>query len=100
MRRNDSSAADLGPVTGITGGLVSSMSVTLSFVQQSRERAGAAVHYALASGIILAWCIMFARVIAEVLVVNPALVTSVLAPFGAMEMVVGLFAGFTFTVTP
>jgi uncharacterized membrane protein (DUF4010 family) len=80
------------PLTGITGGLVSSTSVTLSLVQQSRERAGAAAHYALASGIILAWCIMFARVITEVLVVNRALVASVLAPFAAMQVVAGLFA--------
>ena len=78
-------------LTAITGGLVSSTAVTLSFVQQSRERSGAA-HYALASGIILAWCIMFARVITEVLIVNRALVTSLLAPFGAMEVVAGLFA--------
>jgi uncharacterized membrane protein (DUF4010 family) len=79
-------------LTGITGGLVSSTSVTLSFVQQSRERAGAAAHYALASGIILAWCIMFARVITEVLVVNRALVMPLLTPFAAMEVVAGLFA--------
>jgi len=79
-------------LTGLTGGLVSSTSVTLSFVQQSRARAGAAAHYALAGGIILAWCIMFVRVITEVLVVNRALVTSVLAPFGAMEVVAGVFA--------
>jgi uncharacterized membrane protein (DUF4010 family) len=78
-------------LAGITGGLVSSTAVTLSLVQQSRER-GAAAQYALAGGIILAWCIMFARVITEVLVVNRALVASVLAPFGAMEVVAGLFA--------
>ena len=54
--------------------------------------AGASAHYALASGIILAWCIMFARVVIEVLIVNPALVASILAPFGAMEVVAALFA--------
>ena len=79
-------------VTGVTGGLVSSTAVTLSFVQQSRKGVRAAAHYALASGIILSWCIMFARLIIEVLVVNRALVTSILAPFGAMEVVAGLFA--------
>ncbi len=79
-------------LTGLTGGLVSSTAVTLSFVHQSRERAGAAAHYALSSGIILAWCIMFVRVITEVLVVNRPLVTSILAPFGAMLVVAGLFA--------
>jgi uncharacterized membrane protein (DUF4010 family) len=35
---------------------------------------------------------MFARVITEVLVVNRALITSVLTPFGAMEVVAGVFA--------
>lgn len=79
-------------LTGLTGGLVSSTSTTLSLVQQSRERAPAGIPYALASGIILAWCIMFARVIVEVLVVNRALITSVLAPFVVMELVAGAFA--------
>ncbi len=79
-------------LTAITGGLVSSTAVTLSFVQQSRERAAAGAHYALASGIILAWCIMFARVIIEVFVVNRALVMSVLVPFAAMEVVACVFA--------
>ncbi len=79
-------------LTGISGGLVSSTAVTLSFVRQSHQRAGASAHYALASGIILAWCIMFARVVIEVLIVNPALVASILAPFGAMEVVAALFA--------
>jgi uncharacterized membrane protein (DUF4010 family) len=79
-------------LTAITGGLVSSTAVTLSFVQQSRERAAAAARYALAAGIILAWCIMFARVIVEVFVVNRVLGASILVPFGAMELVAGLFA--------
>lgn len=84
------------PLTAITGGLVSSTAVTLSLVQQSRERAYAAARYAIAAGIILAWCIMFARVIIEVLVVNRALLASVLVPFGAMEVVAGLFAAIYF----
>jgi uncharacterized membrane protein (DUF4010 family) len=79
-------------LTGLSGGLVSSTSVTLSLVQQSRERAETAVHYSLASGIILAWCTMFVRVITEILVINRALITSVLAPFGAMVVVAGVFA--------
>jgi len=79
-------------LTGITGGLVSSTAVTLSFVQQSREGVAAAAHFALAGGIVLAWCIMFARVITEVLVINRALVTAILVPFGAMGVVAGLVA--------
>jgi uncharacterized membrane protein (DUF4010 family) len=80
-------------VTGLAGGLVSSTSVTLTFVHQSRHRASDAAHHALAGGIILAWCIMFARVIVEVLVVNRALVASIILPFAAMEVVALVFAG-------
>jgi uncharacterized membrane protein (DUF4010 family) len=79
-------------LTGLTGGLVSSTAVTLSFAQQSRQRTEATVHYALATGIVLAWGIMFLRVITEVLIVNRALLTSVLAPFGAMALVASVFA--------
>ena len=61
------------PLTGLTGGLVSSTAVTLAFSRQSREPGYAAAAPALASGILLAWAVMFARVIVEVLVVNRAL---------------------------
>jgi len=72
------------PLTGITGGLVSSTAVTLAFSRQSREPAYARAAPALASGILLAWAVMFVRVIVEVLVVNRALLGSVLLPFAAM----------------
>jgi uncharacterized membrane protein (DUF4010 family) len=72
------------PLTGITGGLVSSTAVTLAFSRQSRDPAYAGAAPALASGILLAWAVMFARVIVEVLVVNRALLGSVLVPFAAM----------------
>jgi uncharacterized membrane protein (DUF4010 family) len=75
--------ADRGIVlTGLTGGLVSSTAVTLSFARQSQEDRGAA--HTLACGMLLAWCVMFGRVIVEVLVVNPALVARVVVPFAAM----------------
>jgi uncharacterized membrane protein (DUF4010 family) len=69
-------------LTGITGGLVSSTAVTLSFARESR--AGGRAATALAGGILLAWAIMFARVVVEVFVVNPGLVGRVLPPFLAM----------------
>jgi len=72
------------PITGITGGLVSSTAVTLAFSRQSREPAYAGAAPALASGILLAWTVMFVRVIVEVLVVNRALLGPVLVPFAAM----------------
>jgi uncharacterized membrane protein (DUF4010 family) len=72
------------PLTGLTGGLVSSTAVTLAFSRQSREPAYADAAPALASGILLAWAVMFVRVIVEVLVVNPALLGQVLVPFATM----------------
>src|SRR4029077_4096653 len=77
--------ADRGIVlTGLTGGLVSSTAVTLSFARQSREDTRRATAHTLACGVLLAWCIMFGRVIAEVLVVNRALVVRLLIPFAMM----------------
>ncbi len=74
------------PLTGVTGGLVSSTAVTLAFSRQSRDPAYATAAPALASGILLAWAVMFARVIVEVLVVNRALLGAVLVPFSAMAL--------------
>lgn len=77
--------ADRGIVlTGVTGGLVSSTAVTLSFARQARAGVAAATASALASATLLAWCIMFGRVVVLVLVVNRALVGHVLLPFAVM----------------
>jgi uncharacterized membrane protein (DUF4010 family) len=85
--------ADRGiALAGLTGGLVSSTAVTLSFSKQSRDDSRPATAYALACGMLLAWGIMFGRVIAEVLVVNAALVTQVLVPFVTMSVVAAIFA--------
>lgn len=78
----------LGPrrgsaVTGLAGGLVSSTAVTLAFARRSREEAGRSDE-ALAAGLLLAWGMMFARVVVEVAVVHPPLVPALLVPFGAM----------------
>jgi uncharacterized membrane protein (DUF4010 family) len=79
--------ADKGAaLAGLTGGLASSTAVTLSFAKRSREEGGSAPAEALASGILLAWAVMFARVLVEVLVVNRDLVGSVAVPFSAMGL--------------
>jgi len=85
----------LGPgrgaaITGLTGGLVSSTAVTLSFAKESRENPKHAG--VLACGILLAWCVMFARVIIEVMVVNRSLLAHVAAPFLVMALTAGGFA--------
>lgn len=62
-------------ITGLLGGLVSSTAVTLSFSQRSRVEPGLAPVLALA--ILLAWTVMFFRVVVEVGVVNISLAKEV-----------------------
>ncbi len=81
------------PLTGITGGLVSSTAVTLAFARQSRDPQSGIANAALASGMLLAWTVSFARVLIEVLVVNRALLPSLLPSIVAMSVVCALFAG-------
>jgi len=68
-------------LTGLLGGLASSTAVTLSFAQRSRTIAGLERPFALA--ILLAWSIMFARVMVEVAVINPVLLRVVWIPLSA-----------------
>jgi uncharacterized membrane protein (DUF4010 family) len=77
-------------LTGITGGLVSSTAVTLSFARRSRDESAAAA--TLACGILLAWAVMFGRVLVMVLAVNVGLVYPLLLPFGAMGVLTLLAA--------
>ncbi len=79
----------LGPgrgaaLTGLSGGFVSSTAVTLSFARRSREPWATEEGDALACGILLAWAVMFVRVVVEVLVVHPRLVVSIAPAFAAM----------------
>ena len=81
----------LGPergtaITGLSGGLVSSTAVTLTFAKRSREEGGA-TDDALAAGTFLAWGVMFVRVVVLVALVHPPLVAPLLFPFGAMAAV-------------
>ena len=80
------------PLTGLTGGLVSSTAVTLAFARQSRVAAYASATPALASGILLAWTVMFVRVVIEVMVVNRALLPRLIVPFAAMAAAAAAFA--------
>jgi uncharacterized membrane protein (DUF4010 family) len=89
----------LGPgrgtaLTGLTGGLVSSTAVTLSFARRSRDGTDGADANLLACGILLAWTVMFARVLVEVAVVNRALLGALLVPFVVMALATLLLAGF------
>jgi uncharacterized membrane protein (DUF4010 family) len=65
-------------LTGILGGLASSTAVTLSVAERSRDSKGLDRPFALA--VLLAWAIMYVRVIVEVGVVHPPLLVVVWAP--------------------
>lgn len=80
-------------LTGAFGGLVSSTAVTLSFSKASKEEQGGDA-LALSSGILLAWTVMFGRVLAEVAVVYPPMLQRILLPMLAMGICAGGFAGF------
>lgn len=78
-------------ITGIVGGLASSTAVTLSFAERSRDQARLAA--ALALGVILAWTVMFARVLVEAGAVNPALLAEVWPAIAAGGAAGLLYAG-------
>lgn len=69
-------------LTGVLGGLVSSTAVTLSFAGRSRTTPDLSRLFAIA--ILLASCVMFPRVLVEVLVVNAGLLGRVALPLVAM----------------
>ena len=69
-------------LTGILGGLVSSTAVTLSFSQRSRQEPAMSSAFALA--IVVAWTIMFLRVVLMVGVVDRALAASLALALGSM----------------
>ncbi|MBK6657388.1 MAG: MgtC/SapB family protein [Proteobacteria bacterium] len=72
-------------LTGLLGGLASSTAVTLSFSARSHDADRLAKPFALA--ILLAWTMMFMRVLVEVWVVNRALLAQLALPLGAAAAV-------------
>lgn len=72
-------------LTGLLGGLASSTAVTLSFAQRSRSISGLERPFALA--ILLAWSVMFVRVMVEVAVINLPLLRIVWLPLTAALVV-------------
>ena len=72
-------------LTGILGGLVSSTAVTLSFSQRSRSQPK--MSNVLALAIVLAWTVMYFRVVIEVGVVNFELAKTLMLGMGLMGVV-------------
>jgi len=81
----------LGPgrgtiITGLTSGLVSSTAATLAFSRQSREARGIDAAHMLAIGTLIAWTVMFARVLVISFAVYPALLRQLVMPIAIMAL--------------
>ena len=83
-------------IAGLSGGLVSSTAVTLSFARQSKMESDPDAGAMLASGILLAWLVMFVRVMVMVALVYFPLLASIWLPFSLMALVTLVFAGYCF----
>jgi uncharacterized membrane protein (DUF4010 family) len=76
-------------LTGLLGGLVSSTAVTLGFAQRSRQEPGQVSSLAL--GILVAWTVMFLRVVVLVAAVHrslAAMIAVAMAAFGIPSLVI------------
>jgi len=73
------------PLTGILGGLVSSTAVTLGFSQRSRHEPEQSSSFAL--GILMAWTVMFFRVLIAVSVINAELARTLAPGVGILGVV-------------
>lgn len=76
-------------LTGLFGGLVSSTAVTLSLARRSAEGGGARLGHELASGILLSWATMFARIGVLVAAIQPALARRMAAPLAVALLAAG-----------
>lgn len=85
-------------LTGILGGLASSTAVTLSVAERSRDTKGLDRPFALA--VLLAWSIMYARVLVEVGIVHPPLLTVVWAPVVGVSVASLAYCGYLYGVDP
>jgi uncharacterized membrane protein (DUF4010 family) len=71
-------------ISGLLGGLASSTATTMSFSERSKSQTGMEKPFAVA--IIVAWIIMFIRVIVEIAVVNNRLLSGVWPALTAMGL--------------
>jgi uncharacterized membrane protein (DUF4010 family) len=80
-------------LTGFFGGLVSSTAVTLAFSKQSHEAKDSSnLMNTLAAGLLIAWTVMFIRILIEVVVVNIGLLRQLMVPMITMAVIAGAIA--------
>ncbi len=85
------------PLTGLTGGLVSSTAVAFSFGKEGAEYPK--LTQLLACGILLSWVVMFGRILVEVAVLNRELLLALLPSVLAMGVTAAAFAGYFYWKT-
>ncbi|OQB86384.1 MAG: MgtC family protein [Planctomycetes bacterium ADurb.Bin126] len=81
-------------LTGLLGGLASSTAVTLSFSQRSTRETALAKPFAMA--IMVAWTVMFARVLVVVSALNRALFNQLWLPLGSAAVIGLCYCGYLF----
>ena len=80
-------------LTGFFGGLVSSTAVTLAFSKESRDaKDSSKMMNILAAGLLIAWTVMFIRILIEVVVVNIGLLRPLMVPMITMAVLAGAVA--------
>jgi len=80
-------------LTGLFGGLVSSTAVTLAFSKQSHDaKENSKLMNILAAGLLIAWTVMFIRILIEIVVVNIALLRPLMVPMITMAVLAGVIA--------
>jgi uncharacterized membrane protein (DUF4010 family) len=82
-------------LTSLLGGLVSSTAVTMTLSERSRSHRS--MSNLLALGVLLAWVIMFGRILVEVGVVNIELLSSVWFPISSAGLIAGAWAAWLYT---
>lgn len=80
-------------VTGISGGLASSTAATLSFARSSKLQSDPLAADTQACGVLLAWLVMFIRVLVTVAIVYQPLLAPLLLPFSTMAIITAVMAG-------
>ena len=81
---------------GLLGGLASSTAVTLSLSHRSRENSKLSRSFALA--ILLAWVVMFVRVLFVVLALDPELAASLVVPMGISAGIGAVYCAYLYFV--
>ncbi|MDX3774508.1 MgtC/SapB family protein [Chromatiaceae bacterium AAb-1] len=80
-------------VTGISGGLASSTALTLSFARTSKTEPDPLAADIQAAGILIAWLVMFIRVLVTVGIVYAPLLPLLAVPYSLMTLATALLAG-------